>query len=434
MRRMEIIASAQVTTPPITIATGMAGSASAPAAQGRTISSTPPNPASTAATRCQPTRSPSSGTERMVTVAEQRGIGVNVSLANCRFIGPDRVMEQFKGAANFGRPSYHRKQGGIVNDIDEYLRGAAGQAHYQRKLDLIASRFADDPAIFSWELWNEVECVKSTYWMEWSEIMLVEAKKRFPRHLVTQSLGGLEGPGSQSSYARYATLADNDIAQVHRYINCGKQVLPLCHGPLDMIAADAVFHILGLCPGKPALLSESGAVQPNHAGPYKNYEKDREGIILHDVLFAAFFAGAAGPGHCWHWDFYVAKNNLWWHFARFNTAIQAINPLAENFQPFYHADGQVMRIYALAGIKHILVWLRETESNWRHELEEGKAPLTVSGYTLDLSPILDLPAGASASAYDPWKDLSHPLTASGNKLPLPDFRRSLVIRITKPMA
>ena len=41
------------------------------------------------------------------------------------------------------------------------------------------------------------------------------------------------------------------------------------------------------------------------------------GIILHDVLFAPFFAGAAGPGHCWHWNVYVDRNNLWHHFARF---------------------------------------------------------------------------------------------------------------------
>ena len=66
MRRIEIIASAQVTTPDMTISTGTRGSASAPPAQGRTISSTPERPISTARMRCQPTRSPRSGTERMV--------------------------------------------------------------------------------------------------------------------------------------------------------------------------------------------------------------------------------------------------------------------------------------------------------------------------------------------------------------------------------
>ena len=37
-------------------------------------------------------------------------------------------------------------------------------------------------------------------------------------------------------------------------------------------------------------------------------------MILHDVLFAPFFAGAAGAGQIWHWDEYVDKNNLWWQF------------------------------------------------------------------------------------------------------------------------
>ena len=65
MRRMPIIASAQVTTPARTMPTGPGGSA-LPDCQGRSISSTPPSPASTALPRRGPTRSPSKGTERIV--------------------------------------------------------------------------------------------------------------------------------------------------------------------------------------------------------------------------------------------------------------------------------------------------------------------------------------------------------------------------------
>jgi len=50
---------------------------------------------------------------------------------------------------------------------------------------------------------------------------------------------------------------------------------------------------------------------PASGGPFKLYEKDKAGVILHDVLFAPFSAGAAGTGYCWHWDKYIDKNGLW---------------------------------------------------------------------------------------------------------------------------
>ena len=33
----------------------------------------------------------------------------------------------------------------------------------------------------------------------------------------------------------------------------------------------------------------------------------------------------------WHWESYVHKNNLWYHYQRFNEAIKCINPIEEQF-------------------------------------------------------------------------------------------------------
>jgi hypothetical protein len=63
------------------------------------------------------------------------------------------------------------------------------------------------------------------------------------------------------------------------------------------------------------------------------YAVDKDGSLLHDLLFAPFFAGAAGPGQAWHWDHYIDKNDLWYHFARFNEAIKDIDPVQEKFIP-----------------------------------------------------------------------------------------------------
>src|SRR5215471_7201197 len=110
-------------------------------------------------------------------------------------------------------------------------------------------------------------------------------------------------------------MPGNDIAQVHRYLDLGAS-LDACKGPVDVLAAEAVRELLAFQPGKPVILAESGAVEPRHSGPFKLYTADQDGVLLHDILFAPFFAGAAGPSQIWHWDAYVAKNGLWQHFRR----------------------------------------------------------------------------------------------------------------------
>jgi hypothetical protein len=175
-------------------------------------------------------------------------------------------------------------------------------------------------------------------------------------------------------------------------------------------------------------LAESGAVEPSHAGPFKLYAKDREGILLHDVLFAPFFSGAAGAGQIWHWDSYVDKNNLWRHFARFAAAVKDIDPPSEQFTPSQLAHPR-LRVYALKGRRTLLLWCRDSENNWRTELEQGMAPQLCADFKLDLAELIGQSRPARASIYDPWKDLWSESTLQGSKVSLPPFTRSLVVRV-----
>jgi hypothetical protein len=182
-------------------------------------------------------------------------------------------------------------------------------------------------------------------------------------------------------------------------------------------------------PGKPIVLAESGAVEPNHTGPFKLYDSDTAGIILHDVLFAPFFAGAAGSGQCWHWDHYVDKNKLWWHFGRFAQAVDGLDPAAEGFRPMMitHPD---LRVYMLRGETMTVVWARDVENTWRSELADQVPPRTLRGAAIDLSPAGGL-AGASVRIYDPWTDSWTDTQPAGNEVSLPPFQRSIVVRITR---
>jgi hypothetical protein len=224
------------------------------------------------------------------------------------------------------------------------------------------------------------------------------------------------------------TLDGNDVAQVHRYLDLGAE-LEICHGPVDVLVADAIRELIAMKPGKPILLAESGAVEPSHSGPFKLYDKDTSGIILHDVLFAPFFAGAAGTGHCWHWDRYVDQNDLWWQFARFAEAVDGLDPASERFQPTRIAHPE-LRLYALKGKNTTLLWGRDVENSWQSELAKDARPRELRNVTIDLSPVTNL-AGATVFAYDPWTAVWTDTEPDGDTITLPSFKRSIVVKITR---
>jgi hypothetical protein len=178
------------------------------------------------------------------------------------------------------------------------------------------------------------------------------------------------------------------------------------------------------------ILAETGAVEPKHSGPSKYYPLDTAGILLHDILFAPFFSGAAGAGMSWHWDSYVEKNNLWYHFKRFSEAVKDINPLTEKFVPGKSETGD-LRIYQLNGSNTILLWLRDKKNTWESELRDGQPPLTIEGAQLDLKALGINQSFGEITIYDPWQDKWENVIPENMKISLPDFKRSLVVRIKR---
>ncbi len=66
-------------------------------------------------------------------------------------------------------------------------------------------------------------------------------------------------------YRPMCLLETNDVAQVHRYLDLGAR-WEVCHGPADVLAAEAVREILNFNTGKPVVLAETGAVKPSIQG------------------------------------------------------------------------------------------------------------------------------------------------------------------------
>jgi hypothetical protein len=334
------------------------------------------------------------------------------------------------------KPFHDLKNGGTAKSIKDFFTGTVSKEVYKKKLDWYANRFGANPTIYTWELWNEVNTVQGSgnslkeanAQYEWTKEMLPELHKRFPNRLCTQSLGSYNDRDDRETYKAFCSIEDNDLAQVHRYLDVGAD-LEICHGPVDVMMADAVNELRNYGVNKPVLLSEGGAVEAKHSGLFKYYAKDTAGMILHDVLFAPFFAGAAGGGQFWHWREYIVKNDLWYHFARFYEVVKDIDPPAEHFEPAMKKQNQ-LRIYTLKGIHTTLLWCRDTTNTWITELQQSKAPELIKNFNLNIRNYLQNKSISVIKVYDPWRNKWTNGKVKKGMINLPSFSRSVVVRIS----
>ncbi|GAB2767326.1 hypothetical protein GCM10027275_07050 [Rhabdobacter roseus] len=361
-------------------------------------------------------------TDALVALAAKYGIRIKFCLEHFRKL--TNAPARFAGSVAFDRPPYASQ----VPTMESFFESKKGKDLYLNRVEFLAHRYAENPVVMGWELWNEINAVPlqdPQRLLNWTKEMLPRVKAKFPRQLLMQSMGSMDNPSSLELYRTYVQLPDNDIAQVHRYLDEGA-ALPICQAPMDELASDAVRTLRSFSPDKPVILSEVGAVEPHHAGPSRLYAKDTAGILLHDLLFAPFFSGAAAPGQSWHWEYYIEKNNLWWHFGRFRQAITAYDPVAQKAQATEARRVNSLKIYALEGKTTSLYWIRDATCNWKTELLEGQMPQPVPSQVLNLHP----KKAKRISFYDPWKNTwTVARKSSGSRVEIPAFTRSLVVRI-----
>ena len=364
---------------------------------------------------------------RMIEMARENNLRIKMTMEHFRSLTMEENPQSWAV-----KSVYHTSNGGPLDSIRQYLISEEGRELFIRKLDFYRECFGSDTIFFGWELWNEMNAMRGpedSIFFSWNEIMLKETKQRFPDNIVMQSLGSFDNEGVRPVYKKMMLLPGNEIAQVHRYLDLGAQ-MEICKMPMDIICSSAIEELRSYKTGKPVILAETGAVEPRHSGPSKLYPKDTAGILLHDILFAPFFSGAAGAGMSWHWDSYVDKNNLWYHFKRFSETVKDINPVTERFVPS-RSETDILRIYQLKGKETILLWLRDKRNNWESELRDGQPPLLISLYEIDLKKLGIRGRSSKIRAYDPWQDKWKDISTDGPKILLPDFKRSLVVRIEK---
>ncbi len=353
--------------------------------------------------------------------------GVRLMLTFDHFQTFDEVPPKFAGSLSMGKSIYHVSRGGPAKNMTEFFTLDKAKARYKRKFAWFAKRYKNEPTVFAWELWNEIDTADGDGWVEWTREMLAEVHTQFPHHLAVQSLGSLDHFRKRMLFTPVWKMDGNDFSQVHRYLDQGAS-LAACKGPVDVMAADAIRMVRAAgVTGRPVILAETGAVEPSHAGPSHLFENDRVGTILHDALFAPFFAGAAGTGQIWHWNTYVERHDLWHHFGHFAAMVKGIDVPAEQFLPGM-VEHEQMRVYTLRGNKTFLAWCRDKNADWRAELEQMRVrPLNDA--ILDFNGVPGgLPTGR-VRILNPWTGEWTDTQTHDGKINLPAFLRSVVVRI-----
>jgi hypothetical protein len=317
--------------------------------------------------------------------------------------------------------------GGYYNSMEEFIDSEQGHEQFKRKLKFYQERYGDRPEIFAWELWNEVNCVKGDY-LEWTKIMLPELHRLFPKNMAVQSLGSYDYEGyREEMYRPMMLLETNDVTQVHRYLDLGAR-WEVCHGPADVLAAEAVREMLNFNTGKPVVLAETGAVKPKHTGYSEIYDLDTVGVLNHDQLFAPFFAGAAGTGNAWWWRQSIDRFDQWYLFDRFAEAVKGIDPVKERFEPLMIPHDK-LRIYALKGKNTLIAWCKDINNDWRTEFGKGQKPELLEDLSVDLAAsIRDLEI-ENSQAYDPWTDTWSTQKINDGRMSLPSFKRSVIFKV-----
>ncbi len=361
--------------------------------------------------------------DKVLAIARRHGVRVKLTFDHFRTL--EETPPSFAGSVSMGKPIHHAARGGAARNMTEFFTLDTAKERYKRKYAWFAERYRNEPAVFAWELWNEIDAAQGGGWLEWTEEMLGEVHTQFPHHMAVQSVGSLDHFRKRLLFEPVWKLPGNDFAQVHRYLDQGAN-LQACKGPVDVMAAGAIRMTAETNPGKPILLAETGAVERGHAGPSALYEKDRLGTILHDALFAPFFSGSAGTGQIWHWHFYVDRHDLWHHFGNFSKLVEDLDPPAEAFEAGLIEDEQ-LRAYILRGKKTMLIWCRDKEADWRAELEEGRVRPRREA-VLDFNLQGGIPEGR-LRFYNPWSGEWTAGEAANGMIALPVFLRSVAVRI-----
>ncbi|MGA2172679.1 MAG: DUF5060 domain-containing protein [Sedimentisphaerales bacterium] len=228
--------------------------------------------------------------DRYVEIAEQNGVAIQLALQH---------HGQFSTTTNpdWNDNPYNVNAGGWLSNPALYFTDPCAIKLTKNKYRYIIARWGYSPAIFAWELFNEVQFTDG--WssnqasvVSWHNTMASYIRSiDYFKHSVTTSSHG-------SGFENIWNLPDINLVEVHYYGNDTIRTFEQTALSLADYNKPVIMAEFGLG-GNP-----EGSTQPE---PYATQLK--EGLEMHNGIWSAFFAKSSA--HLWWWDNYIDPCNLY---------------------------------------------------------------------------------------------------------------------------
>jgi hypothetical protein len=229
--------------------------------------------------------------DRYVEIAEQNDVAIQFALQHHGQFSTDTNPDWANNPYNSANP------GGFLSDPCKYFTDPCAIKLTKNKYRYIVARWGYSPAIYAWELFNEVQWTNGWKYQQanvvaWHNTMAsyIRSIDAF-KHPVTTSSHG-------SGFENLWNLPDINLVEHHYYGN-------------DTIRTFEQTALSLADFNKPVLMAEfglggspEGSTQPE---PYATQLK--EGMEMHNGIWAAFFAKSSA--HLWWWDNYIDPCNLY---------------------------------------------------------------------------------------------------------------------------
>jgi len=341
----------------------------------------------------------------LLDLCQRRGLAVQLVL---RYHGMQRD--------SWDKNPYNTANGGPCKYAGDFFTDARAKDLHKSFLDYVVARWGHSPAIFAWELWNEVDLARAdreTDIVDWHRDMAAYLKRiDANRHLVTTSVSA---PGR---CAGLFELPDLDFVPVHIY------------GP-DVFTRVYESYLAYRPLRKPIFIGEFSA----GTRPSDDLE-DARGIHLHAGLWLAFTTPLAGNAMPWWWDTFIDKNKLYTHWAALTRYAQGFDPRGKSFEvvrsKIQVAEGVSASLQGILAPSEAYLWVYDEDRILRPDRAER--PLLPTPRPVALAGML---AGTfQVEVWDPHegKVLSQKTvsTADGTlRFALPACSRDVAVKVTK---
>lgn len=310
----------------------------------------------------------------------------------------------------------------VCKSGSEWINSELWQGFWFKKIDEYINRYAGDPTVFCFELWNEMNCFDAPFEevTEFTARALKYLHEKAPKNMAVNSLGSYDHPAFTECLDAFK-MDEMSFQQLHRYLDQGAKMDVVRKDPIALIK-DGLKDVKR--PDKPFVLAETGAVNDCHSMYFRYYSFDHNGIIFTDVTYAPFFFESAATGQIWHWSLYVDSKNLWKYYAPIADMVKGEN-LDEQGLKSNDLSNDKLWILLLEGENNIYGYVKNKELSWYNVLRDMNDVSVLDTFEIPLKLTGDL------KVYNVWNDANLKVEIKDEKLLVSNLQNGLLFKIKK---